>query len=221
MGQIVNIGGALLCHLDCREAFSLVDKVDAIVTDPPYGIREAKGKNKTRGNKATAKDYGKKDWDDAPIASDLLDVFINSGKPVIMFGGNYYPVPPSSCWLVWDKENTGDFADCELIWTNLKKAVRKIRYRWNGMIRANREPRGDHPTQKPVGVMQWCLSHLPKDTKIILDPFMGSGTTGVAAVSMGFKFIGIEKDEEYFNAACRRIKEAVDNPSPLLYLKHV
>ena len=107
----------------------------------------------------------------------------NSGKWAIVFGGNYYSMPPASCWLVWDKENgNNDFADCELAWTNIPKAVRRIRYMWNGMLRANKEQRGDHPTQKPVGVMRWAISQVPHPADTILDHFMGSGTTGVACI---------------------------------------
>jgi DNA modification methylase len=87
-------------------------------------------------------------------------------------------------------------------------AVRRIRYMWNGMLRANNEPRGDHPTQKPVGVMRWALGHLPPDVQTVLDPFAGSGTTGVACVQLGLKFTGIEREERYFDAMCRRIEQA-------------
>ena len=91
-----------------------------------------------------------------------------------------------------------------------------IRYLWNGMLRANREPRGDHPTQKPLGVMSWCLKRLPQECHTILDPFMGSGTTGVSAVQAGKRFIGIEKEEQYFDSACKRIAAAYSQGSLLL-----
>jgi site-specific DNA-methyltransferase (adenine-specific)/modification methylase len=87
-------------------------------------------------------------------------------------------------------------------------AVRRIQYRWSGFVRQNNEARGDHPTQKPVGVMKWSISQLPEGARTIMDPFMGSGTTGVAAALMGRKFIGIERDRTFFEAACRRIHEA-------------
>jgi site-specific DNA-methyltransferase (adenine-specific)/modification methylase len=132
-----------------------------------------------------------------------------AGKWAVIFGGNYYAMPPAKCWLVWDKENgDNDFADCELAWTNLPKAVRRIRYLWNGMLRANGEPRGDHPTQKPVGVMAWAINHVPEPNRLILDPFMGSGTTGVAAMNLQRRFIGIERETKYFDIACRRIEDA-------------
>lgn len=126
--------------------------IDALVTDPPYGIGAARGKNASRGNAAKARDYGVSDWDDAPPTADEIAECLRVARWSVLFGGNYFALPPSSCWLVWDKLNgANDFADCELAWTNLPKAVRRIAYRWSGMIRENGEERGAHPTQKPVG----------------------------------------------------------------------
>ena len=206
--RVEKIGRATLYFGDCRDILPTIGKVDAVVTDPPYGIGEAAGRAKTRSNLAPARDYGNDDWDNEPVTRDLLDAVRAAARWNIIFGGNYYDCPPTSCWLVWDKETSGDFADCELAWTNLPKAVRRIKFMWNGMIRKNGEERGDHPTQKPVGVMKWCIGHLPEPNTTILDPFMGSGTTGVAAVQMGRNFIGIEREKKYFDAACRRIAEA-------------
>lgn len=209
MTKPVIIGNATLYLGDCRDILPTLGKVDAVVTDPPYGIGEAAGKAKTRGKLAKAIDYGDDDWDDQPIDSDLIASVRSAGRWQIIFGGNYYDCPATSCWLVWDKENgANDFADCELAWTNLPKAVRRIRYMWNGMLRANGEERGDHPTQKPIGVMKWAIGHLPEPNETILDPFMGSGTTGVAAVQMGKQFIGIEREPKYFDIACKRIEDA-------------
>lgn len=123
-------------------------------------------------------------------------------------GGNYFELPPTKCWLVWDKEVNGNFADAELAWTNLDKPVRLLRHMWNGMLRKDGEERHGHPTQKPIGVMKWCINHLPEGSSTILDPFMGSGTTGVAAVQMGRNFIGIEREPKYFDIACKRIEDA-------------
>jgi len=200
------------CHLylgDCREILPSLPKVDLVLTDPPYGIGEAAGKNKSRGKLAVAKDYGNDEWDNEPIDDHLLGLTIAAGSSAIIFGGNYFNVPPSPCWLVWDKENdASDFADCELAWTNLQKAVRLKRFMWNGMLRANGEQRGDHPTQKPIGVMQWALDLAPKNTLTVADPFMGSGTTGVACANMGKTFYGIEREPKYFDIACKRIEAA-------------
>ncbi len=203
------IGNATLHLGDCRDVLPTLGKVDAVVTDPPYGIGEAAGKNASRIVMAVAKDYGNDAWDSEPIPADLLQMALIAAKWAVVFGGNYYTLPPSRCWLVWDKENgASDFADCELAWTNLPKAVRRIRYMWNGMLRANGEARGDHPTQKPIGVMAWAISHVPEPCQTILDPFMGSGTTGVAAMSLQRQFIGIEREPKYFDIACRRIDDA-------------
>ena len=208
MSRVETIGNATLYLGSCEDILPTLPKVDAVVTDPPYGIGEAAGKSKTRKGLGPTIDYGNDDWDSEPISQEIMDMVRAAGRWNIIFGGNYYALPPTSCWLVWDKENgENDFADCELAWTNLPKAVRRIKFMWNGMLRANGEQRGDHPTQKPIGVMKWCINHLPKgDT--ILDPYCGSGTTGVAAVQMGRQFIGIEREEKYFNIACRRIEDA-------------
>ncbi len=207
------IGDATLYLGDCSEVMATLPHVDAVVTDPPYGIGEAAGNNASRCNLAAARDYGNLDWDNKPASPEQIAAIRAASTWQIIFGGNYFNLPPTPCWLVWDKKNgAADFADCELAWTNLKKAVRKIEYMWNGMLRANNEPRGDHPTQKPVGVMKWCIEHLPDSCGTILDPFMGSGTTGVACAKLGRKFIGIELEEKYFDSACRRISDAYSQP---------
>lgn len=212
MTRIETIGDCTLYLGDCRDILPTLGKVDAVVTDPPYGIGEAAGKNASRTNAATARDYGDDEWDNEPITPETMALVRAAGRWNIIFGGNYYDCPATSCWLVWDKLHTNDFADCELAWTNLRKAVRRIRYLWSGMLRANGEERGDHPTQKPLGVMRWALQHLPADSKSIIDPFMGSGTTGVACALQGLTFTGIEREERYFDAACRRIEEAYRQP---------
>ena len=210
MVEPVIIGDATLYLGDCMSVLPTLGKVDAVVTDPPYGINENTKKNISRGGVAKPTDYGNFDWDKNPVQQSLIDSIIASAEKVVIFGGNYYMVPPSSCWLIWDKVNgANDFADCELAWTNLNKAVRLHRQMWNGMIREGEE-RGVqrvHPTQKPVGVMKFCIEHCG-NAQIILDPFMGSGTTGVAAIQMGRKFIGIEREPKYFKIACDRIEAA-------------
>ena len=209
MSRVETIGNATLYLGDCRDVLPTLPKVDAVITDPPYGIGEAAGKNASRGKLAVAKDFGNDSWDDEPISPDLIQMVRHAGKWTVIFGGNYYALPAARCWLVWDKENgESDFADCELAWTNLPKAVRRIRYMWNGMLRANGEVRGDHPTQKPIGVMAWAINHVPEPCRTILDPFMGSGTTGVAAMNLQRQFIGIEREAKYFDIACRRIEDA-------------
>jgi site-specific DNA-methyltransferase (adenine-specific)/modification methylase len=208
----VIIGNATLYHGDSLQVLPILDclQVMHLVTDPPYGINIAK-KGKIGGNtggKGTwIKEYVPVTWDNV-TADEVIALALRLTDRAVIFGGNYYQLPRSRCWLVWDKETTGHFADCELAWTNLDKTVKRIRHLWNGLARAGNEPRGDHPSQKPLGVMKWCIGHLPVDANIILDPFMGSGTTGVAAVQMGRKFIGIERDERYFDIAVKRIEDA-------------
>lgn len=205
--------GMVIYHGDCREILPHLPKVDLVLTDPPYGIGEAAGKNKTRGLLSSPKDYGDDDWDNAPPPRWLFDWLMELSRYQIIFGGNYFGLPPSSCWLVWDKDNgSTDFADCELAWTNLSKAVRRLRWRWNGMLQENmaaKETR-DHPTQKPLEVMKWCLEHVPS-ASTVLDPFMGSGTTLRAAKDLGRKCIGIELEEKYCEIAVRRLGQEVLN----------
>jgi DNA modification methylase len=193
---------------DCAEVLPSLQPVDLVLTDPPYGIGEAAGKNKSRTKAAKAKDYGVSHWDDAPVDIALIDVVIAKGRYAAIFGGNYYSLPPASCWLVWDKENSGDFADAELAWTNYGTAVRLKRHMWNGMLRKGREPRY-HPTQKPLDVMKWAISKCPSKPRTILDPFMGVGTTLRAAKDLGIEAIGIEREERYCEIAVKRLAQGV------------
>ena len=179
-GDVVTIGNATLYHGNCLEIIPTLPKVDAVVTDPPYGIG-------MHGGRIGLADYEVlSEWDNKP--ADVSAV-LALNVPTIIWGGNYFPVPPSRCWLVWDKETQGvtTFADCELAWTNLDRAVRMVRHLWSGPYMRQKEQRF-HPTQKPVRVMQWCMEFVDGG---ILDPFMGSGTTGVACMNLGRKFIGI------------------------------
>jgi site-specific DNA-methyltransferase (adenine-specific)/modification methylase len=210
-------GVTLYCG-DCREILPDLGKVDAVVTDPPYGIGESSRRTASRGTSsprwrnASPRDYGEYNWDQKPIDVGLLAAMCEMSSYQIIFGGNYYELPPARCWLIWDKCNgETDFADCELAWTNLDQAVRLIRWCWNGFQRKGGEERF-HPTQKSANVMKWCIEHLPEECRTILDPFMGSGTTGVAAVKLGRKFIGIEIEPKYFEIACRRIADALARP---------
>lgn len=211
----VEIGNATLYLGDCMDILPTLEKVDAVITDPPYGIGETGDISRSKapglsrlGTKTRVLEHPKMDWDNAPPDGALLDTIRSLATWSALFGGNYFQLPQTSCWLVWDKLNgNNDFADCELAWTNWPKAVRRIQWRWHGMIRQGGEERF-HPTQKPLEVMKWVIDLCPKaDT--VLDPFMGSGTTGVAAIQLGRKFIGIEREPKYFDIACKRIEQAV------------
>ena len=209
----VVIGDCRLLLGDCLEILPTLGKVDAVVTDPPYGIGESSKKAATRGKLAAARDYGgDEDWDNEPADPRVIAWMREHSASQIIFGGNYFDLPPSSCWLVWDKQNgDNDFADCELAWTNLPKAVRRIHWMWNGMLRKGKEERF-HLTQKPLGVMEWSLTHLPDAARVVLDPYAGSGTTGVACVKKRLSFIGIERLPHHFETMCDRIAKAYAQP---------
>jgi site-specific DNA-methyltransferase (adenine-specific)/modification methylase len=196
---------------DCREILPTLWKVDAVVTDPPYGIRaDDRAKNLSRSNATAARDYGEGGWDNSTVSNALMAEIIAKGKFAAVWGGNYYQLDPSPSWLVWDKLNTGDFADGEMAWCNAGFSLRIKRHLWNGMIRKGGEERF-HPTQKPLEVMEWCLSFSPKFA-VVLDPFMGSGTTGVACIRTGRRFIGIEIEPRYFEIAKERIQRELAQP---------
>ena len=204
MGPVV-IGNATLYLGDCLDILPTLPKVDAVITDPPYGIGVG---SMTLGNGKKRIDRGEIDWDAAPPSEALISMIaMSAAREAILWGGNYFGLPAARCWLVWDK-CTGDnsFADAELAWTNLDRVVKLKRLAWVGN-NAKDTPERLHPTQKPVAVMAWCIA---QTTGIgsILDPFMGSGTTGVAAARMGRSFIGIEREPSYFDIACRRIEDA-------------
>ena len=186
---------------------------DLCCCDPPYGIGEAAGKNKSRGNKAIPKDYGNKDWDKSIPEKEIFNEILRVSKHQIIFGGNYFVeyLHNSPCWLVWDKNNgANDFADCELAWTNFKSAVRKYLWTWNGMLQhdmKNKDVR-IHPTQKPLKLFEMILSDYSNENDLILDCFSGSGTTAIACHNLNRRFICIERDTDYYNASVERLKDA-------------
>ncbi len=203
-------------HGDCRDILPDLPKVDLVLTDPPYGIGEAKNNNQSRGVLCNAKDYGIFNWDNSTVNWGLMWELICLGKSAIVFGGNYYPMPPSSKWIVWDKDNgANDFADSELAWTNLKGSVRNYKFRWQGMLQENMKNKEyrQHPTQKPVPLFIWCIEQADKNKEVetILDPFMGSGTTLRAAKDLNRKAIGIELEERYCEIAVKRLQQEVMN----------
>ena len=214
----VQIGDCTLYEADCLDILPHLDKVDACVTDPPYGIGADKGKNCAPipfkgGKPVAARYYPDKKWDNIRPCNDIFQLILSVAGSIIIWGGNYYAdlLPAMGKWLWWDKCQTmPTYGDGELAWTNLTGTTPKKFVYANNKIFAQRIERY-HPTQKPVPLMMWCLEFL-SDAKTILDPFMGSGTTGVACAKMGRKFIGIELDPEYFDIACRRIEEAYRQP---------
>lgn len=206
---------------DCREILPTLGKVDALVTDPPYGIGadevalsaalqriKADGKSKAgRGWKY----YGDSQWDRERPPPSVFALMLEASKKHIIWGGNYFTdiLPPTMQWLIWDKgQRDFSLADFEMAWSSQNSAARIINYPRAKALQDGKE----HPTQKPVEVMEWCIQALAMPVDTILDPFMGSGTTGVAAVNLGRRFIGIEIDPKYFDIACKRIQTALDAP---------
>lgn len=199
----VEIGNATLYLGDCMDILPTLDKVDAVITDPPYGIKRfEKGFGKTRFKGHGAEKDGLV-WDKTPEKS-FFDMLLSKGDNSIIWGANNFELPTSEYFLVWDKQQTvNNFASAELAYTNVKVPAKVFKY----SIHQHNQIEKSHPTEKPVSLMSWCLSFVP-NAETILDPFMGSGTTGVAAIQMGRKFIGIEREPKYFEIACQRIEQA-------------
>jgi len=198
MIEWVEIGRAKLACGDCRDILPTLPNVDACVTDPPYGIGFAAQPTKWQRRAGQQPEQ----WDDSPvpIVLSLPDI-----APSIIWGGNYYTLPPSRGWLSWFKpDSPPSMASFELAWTSFDRNARQLKV----SISETNPERVGHPTQKPLKLMKWCIEGLPDPAALILDPFMGSGTTGVAAIQMGRDFIGIEREPKYFDIACKRIEDA-------------
>ena len=213
MGEVRKevIGNCTLYLGDCMEVMPTLGRVPAVVTDPPYGIGIA-------ANPVRQK-HEKLDWDSSTPTEAVIDYILENSDEQIIWGGNYFNLPPSQGFLIWDKKQPENFslAMCELAWMSRKWPAKMFRHSVTSYEK-------EHPTQKPVPLMQWCLTYL-QTKDVVLDPFMGSGTTGVACVKAGRAFIGIEREPSYFDVACRRIEEAYrqgdmflapanDNPPP-------
>lgn len=194
--RVEKIGKATLYLGDCREIAPTLERPAAVITDPPYGINIA-------ANPVRQK-HERKAWDALPPAPDVFDMLLRLADLHVIWGGNYFPLPPSQCFFVWDKGQPENFslAMCEQAWVSRKGPAKLYR---RSVLSYDKE----HPTQKPVELMKWCIqqAHTPEGGTI-LDPYMGSGTTGVAAVTMGHPFIGIEIEPRYFDIAYRRIEDA-------------
>jgi site-specific DNA-methyltransferase (adenine-specific) len=196
----VIIGGATLYRGDCRDVLPTLGKFDLLLTDPPYGL----GDKMRGGTKLFSTGEGGMnslgDWDAAPLA-DFVPLISGTADKQMIWGGNYYDMPASRGWLVWRKLNSlNTMASVELCWTNIDMNSKHFDHACGGFMRS-------HPTQKPLPLILWCLER-SGNTKTVLDPFMGSGTTGVACAQSGRAFTGIEREQKYFDIACRRIEQA-------------
>jgi site-specific DNA-methyltransferase (adenine-specific) len=188
--------GITIYHGDCREVLRELKSADLVVTDPPYGIFLKGGK------------WGKKfgnglDWDKQPAGN--IEQVLEAGVEQIIWGGNYFSLPPSRGWLIWYKpDSVPSAADVELAWTSRDMNSKLITH----SIAATNGERVAHPTQKPLAVMKWCIAFFP-EAQTILDPFAGSGTTLRAAKDLGRCAIGIEIEEKYCEIAAKRLSQEV------------
>lgn len=203
-GNPVVIGSATLYRGDCQEIMPSLPRVGAVVTDPPYGINKD-GQKRTTGGHGGRKEYEFLGWDADRPPKEVFDLILAAAPKQIIWGGNYFAdlLPPTGKWLVWDKGQRINQSDGELAWTHESGALRICTMNRVELMTDGAE----HPTQKPVRLMEWCIGQI-KAGGPILDPFMGSGTTGVACMNLGLPFIGIEREPKYFDIACRRIEDA-------------
>jgi site-specific DNA-methyltransferase (adenine-specific) len=198
-------------NIDCMELMEKYpDKhFDLAIVDPPYGIREDGHRENNRSKLARSKNYHKALWDFPRPDYKYFHELFRVSKNQFIWGANNYPeyLKQSSCWIVWDKDNSGNFADCELAYGSFKTAVRRFKYRWNGMLQEdmkNKEIR-IHPTQKPVALYKWLLSNYAKQGDLILDTHVGSASSLIACEDMGFKYVGCELDKDYYNQSMERL----------------
>lgn len=191
--RIEKIGNATLYLGDCMEILPTLEKVDAVITDPPYGIGIAANPFRQK--------HEVKNWDNEPADAVSLSLCISVSKICVIWGGNYFDLPPTQGFLIWDKVQPEDFSSamCEYAWTNIQKPAKLFRRHVVSYEKF-------HPTTKPTELMVWCIDWAGEGS--VIDPFMGSGTTGVACANLGRAFIGIEREPKYFDIACRRIEDA-------------
>lgn len=185
--------GVTIYHGDCREVLPQIGPVELVLTDPPYGL----GKKLSGGT-----------WNKSAVWDELLDIafLLNLAPKVVIWGGNYYPLPPSRGWLSWYKPDAvPSMADFELAWTNQDRNAKQISH----SIAATNAERNGHPTQKPLRVMRWSIAEMGITGGVVLDPFMGSGTTLRAAKDSGLRAIGIEIERKYCDIAIERLRQQV------------
>jgi site-specific DNA-methyltransferase (adenine-specific) len=186
---------------------------DLAIVDPPYGIGEDGAKNHSRSKATRATRYTPKNWDNKAPDKQYFEELKRVSKNQIIFGANHFiqniPNANSSCWIVWDKDNTGDFADSELAYTSFKTSVRNFKWRWNGMLQQNMKNKQKriHPTEKPIQLYEWLLMNYAKEGYKILDTHLGSGSIAIACHNLGYDLTACELDKEYYNAAIKRIEQ--------------
>jgi len=207
---------------DCLEAMKEMseNEFDLAIVDPPYGIKASKTNGGVsnpfggKGKKVKSKTYKKKDWDNSAPKKEYFIELNRVSKNVIIWGANHFiqniPNANSSCWIVWDKDNSENyFADCELAYTSFKTAVRRFKWKWHGMLQQNMKQKQKriHPTEKPIQLYEWLLMNYAKEGDKILDTHLGSGSIAIACHNLGYDLEGYELDKEYYDNALKRIKE--------------
>lgn len=208
-------------NIDCLEGLKQIEdkSIDLLLTDIPYGLKIGNMnfiKCRT-GGVAERTDYSKHnvEWDNRTLNKEEVNELLRISKQQVIFGGNFIAnhLPISRCWVVWDKKTedkyTNDFSDCELIYTSFNKPSRMIRYLWNGMLQDNMKNKEKrvHPTQKPVAVVRTLLEWFSKENDLILDSFIGSGTTALACKQLKRNFIGFEINKEYCDITNKRLEQ--------------
>lgn len=207
MSRVERIGLAELHLGDCLNLLARFPLDAAVVSDPPYGIGFVKGVG--GGGKHDVRNTAPVVGDDAPFDPKPWLAF----SEVVLWGGNHFAAClPHGRWLAWDKlaglEPWDSFSDVEFAWRKGRGKDRIFSHLWKGLCKASEKGGKErwHPTQKPIALMEWCIGLVP--SSVILDPYMGSGTTGIAAMQLGRKFVGCEIDPHYFDIACHRIEQA-------------
>lgn len=202
-------------HGDCLEVMKKIpDKaIDLVLTDPPYGLRTSGKVGGDGGNfNFSAKDYGEQKWDFNVPSGEYFEEMFRISKNQVIFGGNYFIeyLKNSPCFIIWDKDNSGNFADCEIAWTSFPTAIRKFKWRWNGMLQEEMGSKKEirfHPTQKPVELFRWILQNYSKEGDLIFDGFAGSFTTARACKDMGRRWICCDLEEEYCKIGEERLRQ--------------
>lgn len=186
----------IIWNCDCRDILPHLPKVDLVLTDPPYGLNIASNPFRQK--------FKPEEWDAGPCPQDIIEMLMQVSSEQVIWGGNYFELPPSQGFFIWDKLQPQNFSSsmCEFAWSS-KQSPAKVFKKW--VVSEEKY----HPTQKPVALMRWILEFF--DNHTILDPFLGSGTTAVAAKELGRKFIGIEISEEYCKIAVKRLRQGVLN----------
>ena len=195
----VIIGDATLYLGDCMDILPTLDKVDAVITDPPFGVGNfIQQTGNLRGEKVH--------WNESGPSDEFFALLKEKSIYRVIWGANYFNCFEGHGALIWDKKQSmPDFSKCDIASTSWGVKVEIIQIPWAGFAA---KKFSIHPCERPVGLYKWCIEQVPKQPKTILDPFMGSGTTGVAAIQLGRKFIGIEREPKYFDIACQRIEQA-------------